>query len=210
MAATDPAQTHRRHLTGQVSAPLRHFLHTESGSAGLLLYRRAYRRAAKRQPECDRVFSERLSALHVLEQARCASLDRPADAFASLLRACAGFVPEGSRRRTLELLLYHVGRYLYLTDALEDLPKDLRRNGYNPLRWRYELQDGSLSEADRKALLETIDASIALAASALELLPITQNSELLHNIIYDGLPAVLHSVAAGTFRKRGNTNERPV
>ena len=148
--------------------------------------------------------------LHALEQARCASLDRPADAFASLLRACAGFVPEGSRRRTLELLLYHVGRYLYLTDALEDLPKDLRRNGYNPLRWRYELQDGKLSEADRKALLETIDASIALAASALELLPITQNSELLHNIIYDGLPAVLHSVAAGTFRKRGKTNERPV
>lgn len=181
-----------------------------TGGAGLLLYRRAYRRAAKRQPECDRVFSERLSALHALEQARCASLDRPADAFASLLRACAGFVPEGSRRRTLELLLYHVGRYLYLTDALEDLPKDLRRNGYNPLRWRYELQDGRLSEADRKALLETIDASIALAASALELLPITQNSELLHNIIYDGLPAVLHSVAAGTFRKRGKTNERPV
>ena len=181
-----------------------------TGGAGLLLYRRAYRSAAKRQPECDRVFSERLSALHALEQARCASLDRPADAFASLLRACAGFVPEGSRRRTLELLLYHVGRYLYLTDALEDLPKDLRRNGYNPLRWRYELQDGRLSEADRKALLETIDASIALAASALELLPITQNSELLHNIIYDGLPAVLHSVAAGTFRKRGKTNERPV
>ena len=27
-------------------------------------------------------------------------------------------------RRTAELLLYHVGRFLYLTDALEDLPKD--------------------------------------------------------------------------------------
>jgi Na+/H+ antiporter NhaA len=37
MAGDAPQQTRRRILTGQVSAPLRHFLHTESGSAGLLL-----------------------------------------------------------------------------------------------------------------------------------------------------------------------------
>lgn len=184
--------------------------HRLSAGAGLLLYRRAYRRAARRLPDCDRVFSERLAALHALEAANCAGIDRPADAFASMLRACVGFVSEEARRRTLELLLYHVGRYLYLTDALEDLPKDLRRGSYNPLSRRYELQDGKLTDEDRRALLETIDASIGLAASALELLPVSQNSPLLHNIIYEGLPAVLHSVAAGSFRKRGTKNERPV
>lgn len=181
-----------------------------AAGAGLLLYRRAYRRAAARQPVCDRVFSERLAALHKLETEGCDSLDRPADAFASLLRACAEFVPEGARRRTLELLLYHVGRYLYLTDALEDLPKDLRRGSYNPLAHRYRLEDGKLTETDRAALLDTIGASLRTAASAFELLPAAQDRELIQNIIYEGLPTVLRCVAAGTFRKRGKTNERPV
>lgn len=184
--------------------------HRLTAGAGLLLYRRAYRKAAARRPECDRVFSERLAALHALEASDCASLDRPADAFASLLRACAGFVPEGDTRRALELLLYHVGRYLYLTDALEDLPKDLRSGSYNPIPRRFALADGKLSDGDRRALLDTIEASIAMAASAFALLPPAQDSALVHNIIYEGLPTVLRCVAAGTFRKRGKQNERPL
>ena len=47
-----------------------------------------------------------------------------------------------------------------------------------------------------------MDASIGLAASALELLPPRTDGAILTNIIYYGLPAVLHSVAEGTFRKR--------
>lgn len=173
-----------------------------TAGAGLAFYRRAYRKAAARQPEADGAFAEHLAALRRLEEGKCASIDRAADAFASLLRVCASFAEDEARRRTLELLLYHVGRYLYLTDALEDLPHDLRRGNYNPLRYRYALQDGALTQADRAAFTDTVEASIDMAASALALLP-TREEEVLHNIIYEGLPAVLHSVAAGTFRKRG-------
>ena len=107
----------------------------------------------------------------------------------------------------MELLLYHVGRYLYLTDALEDLPKDLKQDHYNPLRYRYSLQDGVLSKEAKAQLLDTIDASISMAASAFELLEAREDRVILDNIIYYGLPAVLHSVAQGTFRKRGKRNE---
>ena len=55
---------------------------------------------------------------------------------------------------------------------------------------------------DKAQLLEAIDASIGLAASALELLSPRADGAILTNIIYYGLPAVLHSVAEGTFRKR--------
>lgn len=178
-----------------------------SAGAGMLLYRRAYRMAAARLPEQERVFSERLAALRELEHAKCASLDRPADAFASLLRGCIKGDIEPSLRRTQELLLYHVGRYLYLVDALEDLPKDTKRGSYNPLLYRFSPQDGKLSDDDLAALVDTIEASIGMAASALELLPSVRNKEILHNIIYEGLPAVLHSVADGSFRQRGNHHE---
>lgn len=166
------------------------------------LYRRSYRKAARRHPEADRLFGEKLELLHGLEEVHCASIDRTADAFASLLKGCANFFPEEKERRTAELLLYHVGRFLYLADALDDLPKDAKSGSYNPLIYRYCLKDGALPPEDKAQLLETMDASIGLAASALELLPPRTDGAILTNIIYYGLPAVLHSVAEGTFCKR--------
>ena len=168
----------------------------------LRIYRRSYRKAALRHPESDRLFGEKLALLDGLEESRCASIDRTADAFASLLRGCAGFFTVGNERRAAEQMLYHVGRFLYLADALDDLPKDVKSGAYNPLIYRYCLEDGLLPPEDKKSLLETVDASIGLAASAFELLPPRADSAIVTNIIYYGLPAVLHSVAQGTFRKR--------
>lgn len=167
----------------------------------LWLYRKPYRKACRRQSEADAVFGKELARLHALEDAKCGSIDRTADAFASLLGVCAGFVEDEKKRRMLQLLLYHVGRYLYLVDALEDLPKDNKAGSYNPLRYRYCLKDGLLTQEDKEQFLETVEASISLAASALELLDPAQ--KIIHNIIYYGLPAVLQSVADGSFRKRG-------
>lgn len=180
----------------------------KAGAALLLRwYRRAYRRAVRRRPEIDRTFGLQLARLQRLEEDKSASLDRTADAFALLLRACADDLTAEEERRTAGLLLYHVGRYLYLVDALEDLPKDNRNGAYNPLRYRYALDNGALAAADRAQLLDTIDASVSMAASALELLE-NRDREILNNIIYYGLPAVLHSVAEGTFRRAKNRRKK--
>lgn len=168
-----------------------------------LLYRRAYRKAARKHPETDAVFGRQLSVLQALETEKCASIDRTADAFANMLRSCAGVIAQEEQRRKVQHLLYHVGRYLYLVDALEDLPKDIKSDSYNPLRYRYAPVGGKLQENDKLQFLLSVDASIGMAASALELMDGSSDEELLKNIIYYGLPGVLRSVAEGTFRKRG-------
>lgn len=168
-----------------------------------LLYRRAYHKAAKKHPEADAIFREQLAMLQKLEEENCASIDRAADAFAKMLRGCAGVIREEEQCRKVQHLLYHVGRYLYLVDALEDLPKDIKSDSYNPLRYRYALVDGKLQEEDKLQFLLSVDASIGMAASALELMDGSSDEKLLKNIIYYGLPGVLRSVAEGTFRKRG-------
>ena len=179
------------------------FFHRLAAGAGLRLFRKAYEKAAKKQREADRIFADQLAKLHALEESNCPSIDRAADAFATLLGGCASYWKTEKLRRITALLLYHVGRFLYLVDALEDLPKDHRSGSYNPLRYRYQLENGKLTDEDQAQLLETVDASVSMAASALELLPETENQTILRNIIYYGMPAVLHSVAEGTFRKRG-------
>ncbi len=166
------------------------------------LLRRSYRRAAGQRPAEDRLVREKLSALQSLERARCASLDRTADAFASILRAGAACAEDAQTRRVLEQLLYHVGRYIYLTDALDDLERDCKTGAYNVLTLRYVVKDGVLAPEDRSALLATIDASIGLAAAAFELLPVRSDREILDHVIYQGLPAVLKSVSEGTFHPK--------
>lgn len=183
-------------------------LHRAFAGTAIGIYKKSWQGAARKFPDANRIFAEQLERLNRLEDECCPSIDRTADAFASLLRVCADFCEEEAKRRALQVLLYHVGRYLYLADALEDLPKDNRRGSYNPLRYRYQLHDGKLSDTDKKQLLETVDASINLAASALELLPRTEDYGILKNIIYYGLPTVLSCVAEGTFRKKGNKHER--
>ena len=167
----------------------------------LWLYRKPYAKAAAVCQRENEIFRRQLFRLEQLERECCDSIDRVADTFATLLKGC---VPEElpyEEQRILQTLLYHVGRYLYLVDALEDLPTDYKEKGYNPLLYRYATIDGKLTAEDRESLIGTVEASIDMAASALELLPMGANGAILENIIYDGLSAVLKSVSKGSFRQ---------
>ena len=162
------------------------------------LYRRAARRAALRQPELDALIRRQLEALRALEREHCPSMDRTADAFAVLLQHCAdAMLPPQARPE--QQLLYHVGRYIYLTDALDDLPKDMKSGAYNPLRYRFSCGEAGLCDADRQYLCRSIDESIGLAATALELTQKQPGRAILENIVYLGMPAVLQAVEQGRF-----------
>lgn len=179
-------------------------------NTALWFYKKPYEQAAQRQKEINEKFRSGLARLRQLEDRQCGSIDRVADTFATLLSDCTPDNISKEENRILRVLLYHVGRYLYLVDALEDLPKDRKSGAYNPLAYRYSLVEDKLSQEDKESLTNTIEASIDLAASALELLPELPNRRILENIIYDGLPAVLKSVSDGSFRKRRPANEGSV
>ena len=174
----------------------------------LLLLRRKGRRAEQRLPEFSRLTSAQMDNLHALEQENCPSIDRVADTFATLLQGCAQGTEDKRTQRILSQLLYHTGRYLYLIDALDDLSDDVREHNYNPLQFRYCLENGQLRETDKTELLESIDCSIGMAAAALELLDCQSHRALLENIIYYGMPSVMKGVAAGVFRKRKNRSNK--
>ena len=76
---------------------------------------------------------------------------------------------------------FYLGKFIYLLDAFDDLPKDLKKGAYNP--W--------IPEAGRKdfeALVEnTLTMMISECAKAFERLPIVQDIDILRNIIYSGV-----------------------
>ena len=168
----------------------------------------AYGQAAARRPAFDGQVRQCLSELSVLEAERCPSMDAAADTFARILSSAAGGVENGVRRRVLEQMLYHLGRWVYLIDAADDLQKDAASGNYNPVALRYGLTDGRWTEESRQAFAKTLDQSIHRIATAFELWDFGVWTPLLEQTVYTGLFAVGRAVLEGTFRKRSPREDR--
>jgi len=167
----------------------------------------AYRKAAAVRPGFDESTRRQLSLLAELEREKCPSMDRAADTFAVLLREAARSVDEPVRRRVLEQLLYHLGRWVYLLDAADDLKSDAASGGYNPVALRYGLSEGVWTEESRRSFAATLDQSIHMMSSAFELWDFGVWTPILEKTLYTGLFRVGKAVLDGTFRRGGNQRE---
>lgn len=160
----------------------------------------AYRRARERRPAFDETVRRQLALLRELEEARCPSLDEPADAFAQLLSAAAAEAGEPVKRRVLEQMLYHLGRWIYLADAADDLADDFASGSYNPLICRFGLSEGALTEEARESLVISLDHSIRLMGAAYELWDFGVWGPTIQATVYEGLFLVGRAVLEGTFQ----------
>ncbi len=162
----------------------------------------AYRKAAAARHGFDRRTREQLALLGALELEKCPSMDRAADAFAALLGAAAEELEDPVRRRVLGQLLYHLGRWVYLVDAADDLKKDAESGNYNPVALRFGLEDGAWTAESRHEFAQTLDHSIHMCATAFELWDFGEWQPLLERTLYTGLFHVGKAVLDGTFRRR--------
>ncbi|NBI66897.1 hypothetical protein D1646_08715 [Pseudoflavonifractor sp. 60] len=157
------------------------------------LLRPAYKKAARRCPDFDGTARRCLAELSALERDNCPSLDRTADAFARILQSAAE--QEGEQGRVLSQLLYHLGRWIYLADARDDLEEDKLARRYNPVAARYG------PGGDDGALGLTMDHSLELVGAALQLGEFGCRRPLLENIVYLGLPLVQRAVFDGSWKE---------
>lgn len=176
---------------------------------GLALLRRAYKKASARQAAFDANARSCLAELAELEKADCDCLDRAADCFARLLAFAAQDAPREEDRRIRREIFYHVGRCVYILDAADDLPEDIAKGCFNPLRHRFALTADGLSEEARETLRATINLSQRSAATALSLRREDVWQPILENILSVGLPEVTELVLAGKWKGRRRRERYP-
>ena len=172
--------------------------------AAALPLRGHYRAAAARWPAFDETVRSCLEELHQLERDRVPSLDRPADTFARILQAAAVETDLAARTRGVQQILYHVGRWIYLVDAWDDLEEDGRTGAYNPVSARFP----DRSAEDAAYLRTTLRHSLNLARSAYALLEPGRWQGVLENILYLGLPLVEELVFTGRWKAVKKRNSR--
>ncbi len=165
-------------------------------------FRKGYRRAVQARPEFDAAVSREMKRLGQLERERSPQLDRTADTFAKILSAAAEHCEE-EQRRPMEQMLYHLGRWVYLVDAWDDLQEDRKAGRYNPLDARF---DGKAAE-ERDYVETTMTHSVRLVCSAFQLMEFGVWTPIVENVFYRGLPTVQSAVLDGRWRELRKTKE---
>lgn len=83
-----------------------------------------------------------------------------------------------------------IGRFIYMMDAYDDLPSDVKHNHFNPLKSIMDLPD---YEAICKSSLSIMMAD---CVDAFERMPILRDAELIRNILYSGVWSKYASIQA--------------
>ena len=92
-------------------------------------------------------------------------------------------------------LLYHLGRWIYLIDAQDDLEEDAQAGRYNPVAARFGPQ------GDRETLERTLNHSLNRMYSAAQLLSFGRRWPVIENILYLGLPLAQRAVFEGSWKQ---------
>jgi hypothetical protein len=156
---------------------------------GETFIRRAGHKASGRLGEKSRILNACYDEQRVLESAQEESLDKAADPTGRMMAELLDFPNAGIHPGALDLrkLGYHLGRYIYIIDAIDDLEKDKGSGAYNPLILRHESPD---------ALKTAVLLDLARVCELTDKLDLVNNKDIIYNIIYLGLRAKLDEVTA--------------
>ncbi len=156
--------------------------------------RNIYVKIAAQRPELDHLMVEQLKDLKALEEAQCHSLDRVAEPFAKIMAGIftldRNHSPE--EKRILERMGYHLGKWIYLIDAVDDLEKDYESGAYNPLFFRYDYRKTEETLAAFRSRIEphcqrNLLTYLEELGKTFDLIDLKKNRGIVDNVIYLGL-----------------------
>ena len=157
------------------------------------------RRAVKRAcgvAELDEVCRQRLALLSELEadDAAEASVDIPAGMFGELLGELMAHGFEGAERKIAYSAGFHLGKWIYVADALDDARDDMEKGRYNPF---LRLYGGMPGEEQLGGIELALKNELYGLEAALDLIDYGKNvtaKELINNVIYLGMPKKIESI----------------
>ena len=148
------------------------------------LFKRTYKKARKALPEADKLFGRQYARLRELEKQGCQSVDIAADCFAEMMKGAGCEVLGEKYYDAAGEFLYHLGKWVYLADALDDLESDFKKKSYNPFICAYgNFQNREQFVHDNSAEIRAaFYGSMNRMSEIFPELHLTQSQNLLRNI----------------------------
>lgn len=183
---------------------------SKKAKAGLILLRRTFKKIMKNNREKCIMIQEKLNKLTDLENENCASLDRAAEPFSELMGevfAAGTITSDQVALSHLRRIGYHIGKWIYLIDAYDDIEENLLDETYNPLllQWNYIPEEES-TEGFKNRIKDRIEFNLLFYLAELSKtwndLEVLRNCDLVENIIYSGLLRKTEEIL-----RKGNTKD---
>lgn len=164
------------------------------------LLRPKYRRVKARYPRQCNAMEDCLKKLSTLEASGVPDPDGGAKLFGTLMAEL--FVLEEDRwSALLRSMALSLGGFIYLCDAVVDLPRDLKKRRYNPL--------SALAAAGRddEYFKEILTIFIGNCTMDFEKLPLVEDLSILRNILYSGVWAKYDLEQARKAKQKGEKRQ---
>ena len=168
--------------------------------ASLLLPFASNAKKRAKLPELEGLVRVKLDELCEIEKAKTASVDLPAEKFGELLGEIFAHGLDGNVKRLAYSIGLCTGKWIYATDASDDMETDAKSGSYNPylLLW-----DSDITKAKEeipfslRLLLKDLSAAIELIDFTAD--PLTEG--IIKNTVYLGMPHITDSVLIGDKEK---------
>lgn len=154
----------------------------------LTFMRRMYKRAAKKVPGLDESIAAELDTLSDIEKQKCASVDIPAESFGRLTSSILCYGLDGANSAIARQIGFHIGKWIYIADALDDYDDDSKSGKYNPF---CELWGDGIPDASRRDILAALKRELMQAELGFDMIEWGDDGRLrgvIQNIIYCGMP----------------------
>ncbi len=154
------------------------------------------RRAGEENAPSPERIGEQLEKLYALEQSDSHSMDETAEAFGNVLAYVFSAGLSGSEAVIAGEIGRAAGRFVYICDAADDLPDDVKKGRYNPIQRLWgematEEKDGKtvMSSLAAEAVGTAVRIDLEKLGLAVELLPAGNPLvPIIKNIVYLGMP----------------------
>ena len=176
------------------------------GNVKKLFFKKGNRKVEKKYPEIGQIIRKRYSELREKEKAKCDGIDEVSEPFAQMMVELGKYAVKNEEYKGLDSLLYYLGKWIYLIDALDDYDKDVKEKNYNPIYYSF----GKISDfktltkehgGDLSFLFSDIFSGLKEAFCDIEF---KFDSALLGNIILRGIP----TVTSKTFSKTNKEDKK--
>ncbi len=163
------------------------------------------KKALKQYKDLDEKVNRGLKRLSQIEEQKLESVDIPADAFGDILSDILSYGLTGTDEKLMRKIGKHIGRWIYIVDAADDLSEDIKKKRFNAFACLY---NGQIPNEEREAIANSLRLELLSAEPAFDLIEYNDLYDIeaiVANIIYRGMPQTAERILNPNCKKtKGN------